>query len=465
MVEPLTFAGALQSDILWRPAAEIRALQDRLLRQTIEHCFRGHRYYQALFQQHGLTPDDFQGAADLAKLPVTTKEAFAAEPEAFVLRLPDLPLEERLIREIIYTTGTTSGVPAAIYTTTSDFYGYLVNSARSNEMVGIVETDTIANLWPLTAYPLGAYVRSTSIGAATGCAVVTMSPGRFDPDFPFNRGLDEAIRLITVHKATVLFGVASFVRRVLMRAEEVDADFSNVRLCMISGEGSSRDMRDDMLERLRRFGAASPRIVNRYGATEAGSFFECVDGGGWHNVTPEQVFIETIDETTGRRCESGEPGVLLVTHVSRRGTVLLRYAVGDVVAIDYKPCPHCGRTSERIVGQPARTHGAVKIKGMLVHLEGLAAALSEIPQIRDFQVVVQKSDSADPYSLDEIVLRIAAAGDPAEVETNAVARTIAAANVRPRIEFVDIEEIRHPDENAKLQRIVDRRPSMKGSND
>jgi phenylacetate-coenzyme A ligase PaaK-like adenylate-forming protein len=242
----------------------------------------------------------------------------------------------------------------------------------------------------------------------------------------------------------------------LIRAAELDADFSSVRLCMLSGEGSTREMREEMLERLRQFGAGSPRIVNRYGATEAGSFFECEEGSGWHNVTPEQVYIETIDEESGHRTGPGEPGLLVITHLSRRGTVLLRYAVGDVVAIDRDPCPRCGRTAERIIGQPARTSGAVKIKGQLVHLEGLSAVLAGIPGVLEFQIVVQKSDPSDPYSIDEIVLRVAAGR--AGVGDEVVERTIAVTNVRPRIELVRPEEIRHPDENAKAKRIVDLRP-------
>ena len=45
--------------------------------------------------------------------------------------------------------------------------------------------------------------------------------------------------------------------------------------------------------------------------------------------------------------------MLAITHLHRRGTVLLRYLVGDVVTLARAPCPHCGRDGERIVATRA----------------------------------------------------------------------------------------------------------------
>ena len=44
--------------------------------------------------------------------------------------------------------------------------------------------------------------------------------------FPVNRSLDEAVAAVARHRATVVWGVAGFVRRVLIRAQENGADFS-----------------------------------------------------------------------------------------------------------------------------------------------------------------------------------------------------------------------------------------------
>lgn len=446
-------------DILYRPAAEVRALQDRLLRRTIELCYRGHPYYGRLMRELGLTPDDIRTTDDLVKLPPTSKQTFMEDPEAFRLRVDDLPVEEKVLWEVMYTTGTTSGRPAPIYTTTWDHYAYLLHAARCSEMLGILATDRIANLFPLTAYPMGAYVRAAHTAAATGAAVITVNPGRPHPSFPVHRSLDEAVRMVERHRATVLWGVASFVRRLLVRAKELGADFSTVRLCSITGEATSRAMREDMRLRLLDLGAPDPLVLNRYGSTEAGSFLECAEGSGWHNPSPDQIFQEVVDPETGQRLPDGERGLLLITHLIRRGTVLLRYALGDIVALTHDPCPQCGRTSERIVSQPVRTRDMVKVKGMLVNLDLLQHELDSVRGLDEYQVVLQKSDPNDPFSMDEMVLKVAASDNERErVVEEAVRRTVAATQVRPRVVVVPANEIYNPAQSPKLRRVVDLRP-------
>jgi hypothetical protein len=59
------------------------------------------------------------------------------------------------------------------------------------------------------------------------------------------RSLDEAVRGVALHRATILWGVPSFVRRVLLRALELGAAFGSVRMCAITGEASSPAMREE----------------------------------------------------------------------------------------------------------------------------------------------------------------------------------------------------------------------------
>jgi acyl-coenzyme A synthetase/AMP-(fatty) acid ligase len=47
-----------------------------------------------------------------------------SEPEAFRLQCAELPLEQRAIAEVIYTTGSTAA-PTPVYNTTHDVQGYM----------------------------------------------------------------------------------------------------------------------------------------------------------------------------------------------------------------------------------------------------------------------------------------------------------------------------------------------------
>lgn len=446
-------------DLLRQDPDDVRLLQDRLLRKTVELCYRGHPFYRQVMREHSLTPADIHTVNDLERLPVTSKQDFLSDPEAFRMRLDDLPAEMRTIWEIVYTTGTTTGVPAPIYTTTFDYYAYMFNASRRTEFIDLRETDLIVNLFPLTPFPMGAYTRSAAEAAACKAAIVYTHPGRRSDSFPVHRSLDDVVRMIEAHRGTVLWGVAGFVRRVLIRAQEMGADLRSVRMAMITGEATSSAMRADMRRRLLELGSSGGRVVNRYGSTEQGSsMVECVEGRGFHNLAPDQIFMEVVDPDSGRRLENGETGALAFTHLIRRGTVFLRYAMGDLGSLMDGACPQCGRTSSRISSKTVRSGSFVKIKGTLVNLQSLRNVLEEIDGLVEYQIVIRRADLADEHSPDDLLVRMATADSSRnEVRTAVVERTLAVAHVRPTVEVVARDEIYDPHLDSKPRRIVDQR--------
>ena len=243
----------------------------------------------------------------------------------------------------------------------------------------------------------------------------------------------------------------------LLRAIEMRANFKSVRMCAITGEASSPALREDLRRCLRELQSAGATVFDRYGSTELGAFAQCREDGDWHNPTPELQYHEVVDPETGRRLPDGERGALAVTHLDRRGTVLIRFIVGDVVAIDRSPCPHCGRTSERVVGPVVRTKDLVKVKGMLINPAVLLDTLQSIAGIDEFQVVVRRENSADLLSMDELVVRVASSTDQVGLADTIVAKTREAVRVRPRIEFVNAKDIYDAGRQTKATRFVDQR--------
>jgi phenylacetate-CoA ligase len=447
-------------DVLHRPVEEVRDLQDRLFRTTVDLCYRGHPYYRRQMQAAGITPADLRSLEDLPKLATTYKKDFLADPEAFRLEpLPDLPLEARTLREVMYTTGTTTGLPAPVYTTSLDYFAYLLQAARVCDMLGIGPGDVVANAFPLTPYPTGGYVRAMATAASVGASVVVTHTGRGTEGYPVHRSVDEAVRIIETHRTTVVWGISSFVRRLLIRAAEMGADWSSVRMCLVTGETTTGAMREDMRRRLLDLGSPEGRIVNRYGSTEGTTLIECTEGAGWHNPAPDQIYLETVDPETGASLASGKAGLLCITHLFRTGTVFLRYALGDVVQLERGPCPACGRTSERVVSQPVRTGDVVKIKGTLASLDAIRAGMEGIKGVDEYQVLIQKLDPGDPFSEDELLVRLAAAEERRAVVGGVVRQTVLdLIHVTPRIEFVSQDAIYDPIKDPKPQRIIDRRP-------
>jgi len=444
-------------EALRRGNEAIERMQDERLRHMLDLCARGHPYYRRVWGEAGIDVSRVRGVADLHMLPVTPKTALMAEPEDFRLCLDDLPLHERALWDVIYTTGST-GEPTPIYNTTHDYHAYLFQSRRVAQISGVRADDVIANLFPLTPAPMGAFVRATANAFAAGASVFAVLPGARHGAFDIQRGLDEAVEMVASHRASVLWGVPSYVRRVLVRADELGFDLPDLRMCAVAGEASTPAMREELRSRMRAVGSVSAIVFDRYGSTELGAFAQCEEDSDWHNPSPEIQYHEVVDPQTGVPLVEGARGHLAVTHLDRRGTVLIRFIVGDVVGLERTPCPRCGRYGDRVVGPVARGSDLVKIKGMLVNPSVMIEHLGGMEAVEDFQIVVQRARSDDPFSGDRMLVRVAAdTTDRIALEAAVVDAFADAVRVRPEVEFVDRDEIFDPRTQTKAKRFIDQR--------
>ena len=112
------------TDFLRQPLEKIREVQNRRVADQIALCAKGHEYFRRRWAEHGVNPAAVRTIDDLERLPLTPKQDLMNEPEAFRLSCPDLPLHERTLWEVNYTTGTTSE-PTPLYVTTHDYVAYL----------------------------------------------------------------------------------------------------------------------------------------------------------------------------------------------------------------------------------------------------------------------------------------------------------------------------------------------------
>lgn len=428
-------------------------------RRTIELCFRAHPYYRNVFHRMRLTPADFRSPEDLIKLPVTDKATWMAQPEAFRLDLTqeDVSVEERTLWEIVYTTGT-SGRPTPFYDTAHDHYARMAHLKRMAELAGVRSGDSVANLFPLTSIPHQGFLTVLYASLGVGARMLAPFTGRGYPEFVKGRTTDEAIALLEQHKPTVVWGVATFVRRLLIRAQELGADFSSVRLVFAMGERCPQGFRDDLRQRLKTLGAPAVAVQNGYGFTEMqGPTYECREEGGFHIPLPELFHFEIVHPDTLAPVRLGDEGLVVVSHMNRRGTVLLRYQVGDRSAIRDDACPHCGRSGPRFVRPPTRVGGLVRIKGTLVDPALVEDVLAGRPEIQEYQCVVARADPADPYSGDVLTIRIACAAEAREAIAASIPIQVRSAiEVTPRVEFLDRDILLGDDAQYKFRRFVTR---------
>ncbi len=438
--------------------------RDRRLQNTVRMCAAAHPYYRQQFDELGLTAPDFQTVDDLRKLGILHKQTYTADPEAFRLdldMLPGLSLEESTLADVIYTSGSVSEA-TAFYDTVHDRLARIEHIRRGAEIAGIRESDVVANLFPMGTVPHQGFLSATWGAQATGAKLISTLTGRGYGDFDVRRSLDDAVRLVERQRATIIWGITTFVRRFVVRAQELGADLGSVRMAMVMGEPCPPGMREDIRSRLESLGSAGPRISNGYGFTEMQApAMECVEMGPRHIAAPEQFHFEVVDIESGEPVAEGMPGLLLMSHLNRRGTILLRYRVGDVVAIEDGKCGHCGRTGPRFTGEPYRADGLVKIKGTLVDPQALHNRLSPllgVDGVSDYQLRVSHLVDSDRYSGDRLAVRIACApGSRAAAAERVQSLASVAIEVLPEVEFLPQHGFEETSQDYKFRRFVDDR--------
>ncbi|MBN8919243.1 MAG: AMP-binding protein, partial [Rhizobiales bacterium] len=409
----------------------------------------------------GVQAGDIRTLDDLEKLPLTQKSDYMGAPEDFRLRAADagLPPIETTLWNIAYTTGTTSGRPSPFFNTTHDQYSIMMQARRCSTAEGFRPGDVLANLVPLPPMPTGGFLVVGRSGEALGIPVVSALTGARNPDYPIHRGIDEALDMMAAANPTLFWGIPSFVRRFFRRARERGIDFPRARLALVTGEPVSASLQAELADHLRAFGATDPQVRVRYSCTEMqGGLVQGANGGPLQNMVPDLYVLEVVDPDTGRRVPEGEEGALALTHLHRRGTVMLRYLVGDLIALKMERSAATGTLGEQIVSAPRRTGALFKIKGMLVNPELVFEALNADRSIREFQLVVRKSDPKDPDSMDALDVRLEAdAANHTRLAAEVPAMVQKVVMVRPDVEFAAPGEIHDPAKTMKAKRIVDER--------
>lgn len=435
-----------------RDWAEIEAARAEALRTTLDLAATRHPLTRRKLAEAGLRRADLATPADLARLPITTKAELMAAPADALLDLEgaEVPEEQRITWDVMHTTGS-SGAPTPFVSTTSDFWDILALQRRMLEIRGVGPDDRIANLFPLTRHPHGGFIRVLHAAAALHIPVVSALPGNPGAGFTVGQDLDGVVETLARTRPTILWGVPSYMRRVVARAAELRARLAEVRLVFVTGEGLSEEGRAELLARLAAVGAPAARVSISYGMTEIqGGLVECAAGSGLHNPHPEAIAIDVVDPKSHQPLPDGEEGLILVSHMRRRGTLLLRYAVGDLGVRSTARCPHCGRVTERILGTPRRADDLTKIRGMLVNPALAIAAVEAEARVRDFRFEVAREGA---LGMDEFRLMVVPEPGVTGLEAALATRVKDTIGVTPRVVLVPAIE----DASWKAKRWLDQR--------
>ena len=292
--------------LIWADPKKVRLFQEKILRQNLSRVANQHPVYSKIIRENNLDISSIATFSDLNRIfPITTKESFLSNPTDFVLSPDSLNPKDYLVWDVTYTAGT-SGQPAPVYQTTFDFKALLFAQKRMAGLRGMTASDKIFNLYPLAPYPHGGWIRPSQAAAVIGASAVVGMSGSTSSVFPIIRRFEEVVDLVASSNPSVLWGVPSYVLKILRELERRNLKVPELRLINVSGEPCGPSLRRNLQESAASITNNQVYISDSLGATELQfSLVECPNGTSFHNPVPEIAHVSVIDED-GQEVEDGQ---------------------------------------------------------------------------------------------------------------------------------------------------------------
>jgi phenylacetate-CoA ligase len=361
----------------WLSPAEIGDLQGVKLRALLEHSARDVPRVRALFDSTGMRPSDFRSAADLAALPIVTKQDVRSDRSSFVA-------ESTAGKNYGKATGGSTGDPFQFEYNLDSEYRRLAVMWRGYRWGGADFGCRSAYIW---SWP---YAGKRGWQLTKEIAYQRAFGRRFYNIFELSDAkIPEIARDLRRFRPQVIVsyvsGAVSLAEWMLARNFKIPPPRS-----IITGAEPIHPPQRELIER-----AFSAPVFNTYGSREVMLMASECPLHRLH-VNADHLILETVDENG--RVVLGQPGRVIVTDLHNFGMPFIRYANGDVACYDTEPCP-CGR------GLPILRY----VDGREVDIVSLADGrrltglyfvhfFKDFPYIRYFQV--------EQPTRDELVVRI-----------------------------------------------------------
>ncbi len=365
--------------------AEIKALQEQKLQEALAYVNAHSPYYQRLFAERNIDISQIKTLADLALLPVTTKEDLQKNNDDFMC----VPMQK--IVDFATTSGTL-GEPVTFGMTDADLERLAYNEAISFDCAGIREGDIVQLMTTIDrrfmaglAYFLG--LRKMKVG------VIRVGAGI--PELQWDS--------IKKYKPTYLITVPSFLLKLMEYAETHNIDYNNsgIKGAICIGEPlRNPDFTPNVLAK-KITEKWSIQLYSTYASTEMSTAFtECEHFNGGHHH-PELIIVEVLDDNN-QPVKNGESGELTFTTLGIEAMPLVRFKTGDIVQLHDSPCA-CGRNTLRVGPVIGRKQQMIKYKGTTLYPPAMNDVLNDFDNIENHIIEIYTND----LGTDEIVIKLA----------------------------------------------------------
>ncbi|MFY0595615.1 MAG: phenylacetate--CoA ligase [Cognatishimia sp.] len=322
---------------------EIRALQLKRMRWSLQHAYDNVPMYRQRFDEAGVHPEDLKQLSDLAKFPFTYKNDLR---DNYPFGLFAVPREE-IVR--VHASSGTTGKATVVGYTKNDISMWSDVLARSLRASGLRKGDMVHNAYGYGLFTggLGAHYGIERLGAT----VVPMGGGQ----------TDKQVGLITDFQPQGIMVTPSYMLNILegFRKAGLDPRESSLQVGVFGAESWTNAMRAEVED------AFDMHAVDIYGLSEIigpGVANECVETKDGLHIWEDHFYPEIIDPQTGEVVEDGQEGELVLTTITKEGMPMIRYRTRDLTRL----LPGSARSMRRMEKITGRSDDMIILRGVNV---------------------------------------------------------------------------------------------------
>ncbi len=375
---------------------ELRSLQLKRLKKTLQHAYANSAVYREKFDSVGVHPDDCKQLSDLALFPFTTKSDLR---ESYPFGMFAVP-QHQLVR--IHASSGTTGKPTVVGYTANDIAMWAGCVARSIRAAGAKPGDKVH-----ISYGYGLF--TGGLGAHYGAEHLGLTV------IPFGGGQTERqVQLLQDFSPDIIMVTPSYM---LALADEFDRQGldprnSSLRIGIFGAEPWTNDMRLAIEKRM------GIDAVDIYGLSEvigpgvASEYAQTKDGP---TVWEDHFYPEIIDPETGEVLPDGELGELVFTSLSKEALPIIRYRTRDLTRL----LPGAARAMRRMEKVTGRSDDMMIVRGVNVfpsQIEELILKQSALSA--HYQCLLRKEGSLDTLTV-KVEMRTGLSANSTEAQTAA----------------------------------------------
>ena len=342
-------------------------------------------FYQRLWAQAGVQPHHIRGLDDLPRLPVFGKqeimESIERHPPLGDHHGREIPIDGRIFPMIVHATSGTTGRPQPLVFSPRTREVHKLLLARAYLMQGMRPDDVVHSVYGHGLVNGGHYIRE---------AVVHHTSALF---LPAGTGIEtpsvKQVEFMRDFGVTALVGFADYIKRLADVARDMGLQPGrDIPVRMISGH-MARDSREALSQA---WGGAE--LFDWYGVGDTGLIAaEGPDHDGMH-IMEDAQWVQVCDIDTGQPVPDGQTGDLVVTCLFTHDIFpIIRFNTHDVTRILSGPS-QLKLPFRRMDGFLGRSDNMVKLRGINIFPQALAAILAEAPGFRGEYVCILQKDAA-----------------------------------------------------------------------